>query len=201
MTCHIAVDIRMTGEYSLKYIYVFVNWCIKALEEKQCASMVGWIYIHTEWNVILKISFMKKWGKSLVVQWLGLYASTAEGTGLIPRLGTKIPQAMKHWPPKLKQNKKEKISRGMRKIGRTSGKRHSKFLQVDAPYICNISLKKIFFSAIKIQSSEFPTSLRFMDTWNVFAVSRMLVHCARLSLVSNIIVWTWKQNGASFWWH
>ena len=30
---------------------------------------------------------------SLVVQWLGLYASTARGTGLIPGQGTKILQA------------------------------------------------------------------------------------------------------------
>ena len=33
---------------------------------------------------------------SLVVQWLGLYASTARGTGLIPGQGTKIPQATWH---------------------------------------------------------------------------------------------------------
>lgn len=48
MTCHIAVDMYMTCEYSLKYIYVFVNWCIKALEEKQCASMEGQIYIYIQ---------------------------------------------------------------------------------------------------------------------------------------------------------
>ena len=100
-----------------------------------------------------------------MVQWLGLYASTAEGTGLIPRLGTKIPQAMKHWPPKLKQNKKEKISRGMRKIRRrTSGKRHSKFLQVDAPYICNISLKKIFLVLLKFSPLNFQ---HLLDSWTL----------------------------------
>ena len=33
-------------------------------------------------------------GTSLVVQWLTLYASTAGGTGSIPGLGTKIPNAM-----------------------------------------------------------------------------------------------------------
>ena len=32
-------------------------------------------------------------GNSLVVQWLGLYASTAEGMGSIPGWGTKIPHA------------------------------------------------------------------------------------------------------------
>ena len=32
-------------------------------------------------------------GTSLAVQWLGLHASTAAGTGSIPGRGTKIPQA------------------------------------------------------------------------------------------------------------
>ena len=32
-------------------------------------------------------------GNSLVVQWLGLHASTAGGPGLIPGWGTKIPRA------------------------------------------------------------------------------------------------------------
>ena len=31
-----------------------------------------------------------------MVQWLGLYTSTAGGTGLIPGWGTKIPPAMWH---------------------------------------------------------------------------------------------------------
>ena len=31
-----------------------------------------------------------RWGTSLVVQWLGHYASTAEGTGSLPGWGTKI---------------------------------------------------------------------------------------------------------------
>ena len=37
-------------------------------------------------------------GNSLVVQWLGLHASTAGAgaMGLIPGLGTKIPQALWH---------------------------------------------------------------------------------------------------------
>ena len=33
-------------------------------------------------------------GNSLVVQWLGLRAFTAEGSGSIPGQGTKIPQAV-----------------------------------------------------------------------------------------------------------
>ena len=37
---------------------------------------------------------IRNWlGTSLVVQWLGLHTSTAGGTGLIPGLGSKIPQA------------------------------------------------------------------------------------------------------------
>ena len=31
---------------------------------------------------------------SLLVQWLGLLASTTQGVGLIPGMGTKIPHAM-----------------------------------------------------------------------------------------------------------
>ena len=36
---------------------------------------------------------------SLVVQWLGLRAPTAEGTGSILGRGTRIPHAMQHGPP------------------------------------------------------------------------------------------------------
>ena len=42
-------------------------------------------------------------GNSLAVQWLGLHASTAGGTGSIPGRGTNIPHAMRHSqkkPPK-----------------------------------------------------------------------------------------------------
>ena len=35
-------------------------------------------------------------GNSWAIQWLGLYASTAEGKGLIPGQRTKIPQAVWH---------------------------------------------------------------------------------------------------------
>ena len=42
------------------------------------------------------------WGTSLEVQWLGLGGSTAEGTGLILDLGTKIPQAVYHSQKKKK---------------------------------------------------------------------------------------------------
>ena len=46
-----------------------------------------------------------KCGTSLVVQWLELQASTAEGTGLIPGRGSKIPQAAR-CSQKTKKNKK-----------------------------------------------------------------------------------------------
>ena len=42
------------------------------------------------------INYKGKRGNSLVVQWLGLCASTARGTGSIPDRGTKIPHAAKH---------------------------------------------------------------------------------------------------------
>ena len=37
----------------------------------------------------------RHFGTSLVVQWLGLPASTADGTGSIPVQGTKIPHAVR----------------------------------------------------------------------------------------------------------
>ena len=66
-------------------------------------------------------------------------------------------------------------------------------------YIFVMFLFKIsIFNATKAQSSEFPTSFRFMGHLKVFTVSGKLVYCVRLSLVSNSIVWAWKQNGVSF---
>lgn len=79
-------------------------------------------------------------------------------------------------------------------------KKNSKLLHV----MCRISaiflFKNIGFFLVlltKVPSSEFPTSFRFMGHLKILAVSGTLVYCARPSLVSNIIVWTWKQNGAS----
>ena len=45
--------------------------------------------------------------ESLVVQWLGLGASTVMGLGSVPDWGTKIPQNCESWPKK----EKKKISR------------------------------------------------------------------------------------------
>ena len=39
-------------------------------------------------------------GDFLVVQWLGLLASTLEGMGTVSGWGTKIPQTMQHGPKK-----------------------------------------------------------------------------------------------------
>ena len=44
-------------------------------------------------------------GNSLVVQWLGLGAFTAEGPGLIPGQGTKISQVTQHGQKKKKMGK------------------------------------------------------------------------------------------------
>ena len=46
----------------------------------------------------------KQDGTSLVVQWLRLCTSTAEGTVSIPGWGTKIPHAMQHRAPEKKLN-------------------------------------------------------------------------------------------------
>ena len=44
-----------------------------------------------------------------MIQWLGLYTSTAKGTGSIPGRGTKLPQAILH---SQKENGKKKITIG-----------------------------------------------------------------------------------------
>ena len=49
-----------------------------------------------------KIGFV---GNSLTVQWLGLHAFTAEGTGSVPGWGTKIPQAV--WCSQKKEKRKK----------------------------------------------------------------------------------------------
>ena len=48
-----------------------------------------------------------KRGTSLVLQWLGLCASIAGGTGSIPGRGTKIPQAVWCGPKQRKEKKRE----------------------------------------------------------------------------------------------
>ena len=48
-------------------------------------------------------------GTSLAVQWLRLYASTAESPGLSPGRGTKIPQAMNRGKKKQRTEKMEMI--------------------------------------------------------------------------------------------
>ena len=46
----------------------------------------------TEFVTLLANAKIPNLGNSLVVQWLGLHAFTAEGLDSIPGLGTKIPQ-------------------------------------------------------------------------------------------------------------
>ena len=57
---------------------------------------------HVSWNTIYIFWPLKnvKTENSLMVQWLGCHALTAEGPGSIPSQGTKIPQAM--WQKKKK---------------------------------------------------------------------------------------------------
>ena len=67
------------------------NWRIRCLSFK-----------FLEFSFVLLTDILKTvrgvWGISLVFQWLGLPASTAGGTGLVPCWGTinKIPQAARH---------------------------------------------------------------------------------------------------------
>ena len=55
-------------------------------------------------------------GTSLAVQWLGLPAPTAEGTGSIPGRGTTIPHAPRHGQKKKKKETWFKIALHSRKI-------------------------------------------------------------------------------------
>ena len=54
-------------------------------------------------------------GTSLAVQWLGLYAFTAVGTGSIPGQGTKIPQAISLTARRRKKKEKRTLGKGLRK--------------------------------------------------------------------------------------
>ena len=75
-----------------------------------------------EESVYLKKGQIKVYspGNSLVVQWLGLHALTAEGLGSIPGQGTKILQAAQHNQKKKKKkvytpkNRKKKELRKMK---------------------------------------------------------------------------------------
>ena len=59
-------------------------------------------------NLVLLLIEIEKSRNSLVVQWLGLCASNAGGTGLIPGQGTKMPHAAWHGRKTNKQTKNPK---------------------------------------------------------------------------------------------
>ena len=60
----------------------------------QVYSLMNFDICTDPWNYHLSPDINHHWGNSLTVQWLGLQALTAEGPGLIPGRGTKIPRAM-----------------------------------------------------------------------------------------------------------
>lgn len=87
------------------------------------------------------------------------------------------------------------MSTGMRKIGRsTSEKDTPNFSKM----MCHRFVMFLFKNICLVQVSEFLTSFRFMGHLKVFTVSGMAIYCARPTLVSNVLVWTWKQNAAAF---
>ena len=65
---------------------------------------------------------MSRTGTFLAVQWLGLQASTAGGTGSIPGHGTKIPHAAQHnWKKKIEKRKKRNVqNRQISRYGKIS---------------------------------------------------------------------------------
>ena len=59
-------------------------------------TVKAWTFVYLDWRtslLYLKRKFSSI-GTSPVVQWLGLHAFTAEGTGSIPGWGIKVSQAM-----------------------------------------------------------------------------------------------------------
>ena len=82
-------------------------------------------------NVLKKKKNKVKVGTSLAVQQLRLCISTARGTGLIPGLGTKIPQAPR-CSQKNKQANKVKVREGRSYLLQTSWCRNPLFLQLSA---------------------------------------------------------------------
>ena len=61
-----------------------------------CSGVSDRVYINACQVFIRKHSHLNQVGTYLVVQWLGLCASTAGDMGLIPGRGTKIPHSMRH---------------------------------------------------------------------------------------------------------
>ena len=106
--------------YLLQYGFYFMLWLFS---HKTCGILASWpgvepIHLQLECNVLttslpgkfLPFVFNKNHqGNSLAVKCLRLQAFTAEGPGLIPGLGTRIPQPSQHTPPKKKKSPGEKI--------------------------------------------------------------------------------------------
>ena len=125
-------DYRQTGLYKfeerLKGFTTELCWwlhnSINLLQITELYTYNGWIFVAFKLylNKAVKINkyksdIEKKWvlisgsitkiqypGNSLVVQWLGLHAFTAEGAGSVPGWGTNIPQA--EWHSQKKKKKK-----------------------------------------------------------------------------------------------
>ena len=72
-----------------------------------CPQLVMWT------SIFLSLKWVN-WETFLDIQWLGLHAFTAEGMGLIPGWGTKIPQAV-WYSKKKKKKKKSKINSELEK--------------------------------------------------------------------------------------
>ena len=69
------------------------DFCDKHFHPKTRQRLIKVALTRLPFKIKMKKIKMPADGNSLAVQWLGLHASTAGGTGLIPRQGTKIPQA------------------------------------------------------------------------------------------------------------
>ena len=84
-----------------------INGTEQSLETDQQERREHWQF---PWQRITFLQLKtKQIGHSLAVQWLGLYAFTAEGPGSIPDRGTKIPQATQNKTNTNKQNPKTTV--------------------------------------------------------------------------------------------
>ena len=66
---------------------------MKEIDNKVLLYSPGKAIFNILWQNIMEKNIKKKSRTSLVVQWLGLCASSAEDVSLIPGWGTKIPHA------------------------------------------------------------------------------------------------------------
>ena len=101
-------------------------------------------------------------GTSLVVQWLGLRASTAEGVGSIPGQGTKVPHVVWHSPKKC-----------------------TYILLLEMKFTCSCTAKPVSIQGLVLAYMECKISLRKERDPCIIQLSRILSKSKMLSICIN----------------